>query len=267
MQEALAGDAVLVDSQLRTGGEEGLTNAQLRRWLAARGWDPARAAHDLKGHAAWRAAFCPEGRVLDSEVKNELAQDKVSLTGPDHKGRAVIVFSGKKHIPRPDGTEAQRFFCYSADAAIAMADPDLNPGGKVQFVFMAKGFGWQNFDVAGLSMLFKMIHAHYVERLETMYIHGCSATFEFLYRLVEPFVDPVTRRKVVLLPRNDEAAAAILEQAIGKEALPPILGGTGEAHPVSDCWAQLDLRGWKRQEAAAPKDCQQEEEHVLQLVA
>lgn len=46
-------------------------------WLAARGWDPARAAHDLAAHAEWRAAYCPHGRVLDAEVSNDLAQNKV----------------------------------------------------------------------------------------------------------------------------------------------------------------------------------------------
>ena len=39
-----------------------------------------------------------------------------------------------------------------------MAEPALNPGGRVAFVFMSRGFGWANFDVAGLTMLFKMIH-------------------------------------------------------------------------------------------------------------
>lgn len=45
----------------------------------ARNWDPARAAADLASLAAWRAGFMPQGRVLDSEVPNEIAQDKSFL--------------------------------------------------------------------------------------------------------------------------------------------------------------------------------------------
>ena len=55
------------------------THTKLRRWLRARGWDPARAARDLAAHAAWRAQFAPLGRVQESEVAREIAQGKVFL--------------------------------------------------------------------------------------------------------------------------------------------------------------------------------------------
>ena len=58
----------------------------------------------------------------------------------------------------------QRFFCFAADAAVALADRARNPEGRVVLVFLANGFGRKNFDVAGLAMLFGMVHAHYVRR-------------------------------------------------------------------------------------------------------
>jgi hypothetical protein len=122
-----------VSNLLRVGGEEPVTDRQLkrcvlapghtirrygtnscllhrrpsaraprarRRWLAARGWDPARAARDLAAHAAWRAETMPDGRVADSEVRNELAQRKVLLQGLDRRGRGVVVFIGGNHAPK-----------------------------------------------------------------------------------------------------------------------------------------------------------------------
>ncbi|KAI8466429.1 MAG: CRAL-TRIO domain-containing protein [Monoraphidium minutum] len=241
-------DAALVDAQLRRGGEEPLTDMQIRRWLAARGWDPARAAADLTAHAAWRAGFAPTGRVLDSEVANDVGQGKVVMTGPDRAGRSVLVFIGKNHFPRPDQAEVQRFFCYSADAGIALSKTGGAPG--VVLVFMARGFGWANFDIAGLSMLFRMVHTHYVERLAVMYIHGASRAFQILFKVVEPFVHPDTRRKVVLLPCDDDAAAEVLAADIGREALPPSLGGTAAARPIEQAWAELERS--RAAAAAAP---------------
>jgi hypothetical protein len=76
------------------------TNKTPKRWLAARGWDPERAAHDLAAHASWRAAFAPAGRVLDEEVANDIAQRKLFVQGPSAGGKGVVVFVGKNHIPR-----------------------------------------------------------------------------------------------------------------------------------------------------------------------
>ena len=72
--------------QLVSGGEEGLTDSTLRKWLVARKvctvtishllrphvladqaftlqWDVSRAAHDLQAHAKWRSEFVPHGRI------------------------------------------------------------------------------------------------------------------------------------------------------------------------------------------------------------
>jgi hypothetical protein len=68
------------------------------RWLAARGWDPRRAARDLAAHASWRAELVgPRGRVLDAEVANEIQQGKVLVQGPDRAGRGVVILIGGNH--------------------------------------------------------------------------------------------------------------------------------------------------------------------------
>lgn len=72
--------AARVHALLKSGGEEGLTPATLRRWLIARKGDGARAAKDLAAHGAWRAALVPLGRILeDDDLAPELAQNKVVL--------------------------------------------------------------------------------------------------------------------------------------------------------------------------------------------
>ena len=52
-----------VDAQLQRGGEEGLTDATLRRWLVARSWSTDAVLRDLASHATWREQFVPDGAI------------------------------------------------------------------------------------------------------------------------------------------------------------------------------------------------------------
>ncbi len=52
--------------------------------------------------------------------------------------------------------------------------------------------------------------AHYVERISTLYFHNAGSLLMQLYRLVAPFIDPVTRDKIVFLPRSAAEAAGVL---------------------------------------------------------
>jgi hypothetical protein len=54
--------------------------------------------------------------------------------------------------------EIQKFYCYAADAAIANADLERNPEGRVVFILDVGDFGWKNFDVLGAKALLNMIH-------------------------------------------------------------------------------------------------------------
>lgn len=54
-----------VHQHLTRGGEEGLTEATLRRWVRARKGDVAKAARDLTEHAEWRSKAVPDGRIME----------------------------------------------------------------------------------------------------------------------------------------------------------------------------------------------------------
>jgi hypothetical protein len=59
-----------VDAALTRGGELGLSEFTLTRWLVARKWSVEAAARDLRAHSEWRARTVPHGRV--SEVSQWL---------------------------------------------------------------------------------------------------------------------------------------------------------------------------------------------------
>jgi hypothetical protein len=50
-----------------------------------------------------------------------------------------------------------RFYCYAADACLAIADPGLNPKGRVVFILDMGDFGVKNFDLLGAKSIVTMI--------------------------------------------------------------------------------------------------------------
>ena len=78
-------------------------------------------------------------RVLQDQIVNELASNKVYLQGNDIQGRTVfIVLAKQQEMGRAE--ETKRFICYTLDNAIAAADPARNE--LRQFVCL--------FDLAGV---------------------------------------------------------------------------------------------------------------------
>lgn len=55
----------------------------------------------------WRRTFIPKGYVLDTEIKNEVAQNKAFVGGNDKKGRPILVVQARRHFQNttPGGSD------------------------------------------------------------------------------------------------------------------------------------------------------------------
>lgn len=60
--------------------------------------------------------------------------------------------------PRSDPTECRRFIYYAIDAALRMADPQLNPEARTIGIVSVQDFGWANFDLVGGISVAKAVH-------------------------------------------------------------------------------------------------------------
>mmetsp|Transcript_25556 Transcript_25556/g.55666 ORF Transcript_25556/g.55666 Transcript_25556/m.55666 type:complete len:272 (+) Transcript_25556:98-913(+) len=225
-----------VDAKLRNHGEEGLTDKCLRRWLVARKWKLADAKSSLASHAAWRADFMPAGHISEEQVARSIAHNKTSLQGLDKGGRPVVILLVERHIAKDlDFIEAKRFIAYTLDTCIKYTElhnPDWD--GKCTTVFDLSGMTMANYDVSALRAVFDLLQNHYPERLHRLYLYCAPFLFYGLWKIVSPFVDPVTKTKVVFLYR--ENAPSVFEQEFDKDVLIPELGGTGEWKPIQKQW-------------------------------
>lgn len=75
--------------------------------------------------------------------------------------------------------------------------------------FCRPGLQLQNLDATGLKHIFKLLQNHYVEQLAQLVMVGAPTIFWGLWRVVSPFIDPETRKKVVFVGAG--ATATLLE--------------------------------------------------------
>lgn len=245
LRERLAADYDALNGQLSRGGDfrdgEDLNNAAwLFRWLRARCWVVPKAEECIRQHAKWRAAFCPSGRIHESEVANELAANKLFLQGLDKKGRAVIVVLARNHSAwTRDISELERVSVYCIDALLDAVDPSVNPDRVMTFIFDLSDFGMSNVDLTAMIKLFHVINNHFVERLGRCFIYNAGVVFEGSWKVFSPMLDEVTMRKISFISPKDHTP---LHAEVPREILPPAYGGTGQLIPVTQAVADTRRR-------------------------
>ena len=70
---------------------------------------------------------------------------------------------------------------------------------------------------------------HYPERLRAVLLVGTPGIFYATWRLIKPWLDPVTAAKVHFLPSQSDAQAAALLQHVDAAVLPACYGGALQA--------------------------------------
>lgn len=163
LRELLGGEGGECDRLLRAGGETGLDDATLLRWLRARKWALAAAQHDLAAHAKWRAAYVPEGRILEEDVgDDEFNQDKSFLPGYDKAGRPLSIVRVKNHRGlHPE--RSKKYIAYALDTATWMGNQQPGWNGKFVGIFDLRGVTVANCDLATPRNVFDLLQHHYPE--------------------------------------------------------------------------------------------------------
>ncbi|QCD84948.1 phosphatidylinositol transfer protein 3-like [Vigna unguiculata] len=193
----------------------------IRRFLRARDLDLEKASTMFLKYLKWRHSFVPNGSVTVSEVRNDLAQEKVFMQGHDKIGRPIAVVVGRKHFQNKDGgDEFKRFVVYVFDKICASIPP-----GQEKFVAIAelKGWGYSNSDVRGYLGALTVLQDYYPERLGKLIIVNAPYIFMKVWQLIYPFIDNKTKKKIVFVDKN-KVKSALLED-IDESNMPEIFGG------------------------------------------
>uniref|UniRef100_A0A7S0VQ13 CRAL-TRIO domain-containing protein n=1 Tax=Polytomella parva TaxID=51329 RepID=A0A7S0VQ13_9CHLO len=195
---------------LKDGGEKHLEGIY-ERWLKARNWNVDHAARDLTNHSAWRK------------------------TGYDFQGHPIMLVIIRKHIPSE--SQSKRYIVYTMDTAFELGTRIPNWDGKLAGIFDLRGLTMANFDLETIKAVFDLLQNHYPERLDRLYIYGAPFIFHGMWRLIQPFVDPITRAKIRFVGVKE---LQVMTKDFPPKALPPEYGGSGMWIPVEGLRKQLE---------------------------
>ncbi|RZC60367.1 hypothetical protein C5167_022137 [Papaver somniferum] len=246
-----------VESQDPTSKD--VDDLMIRRFLRARGHDIEQGSALFLKYLKWRRSFVPNGLISESEITSNLAHKKVFLQGLDKRGRPIIVSFGSKHLPKKEKGGVEEFKQFPLSEAVFPDDyrfcgihsrqnmcEDARRTRKVCRHQDMEGWGYySNSDTRGclaaLTYRFEqltyriqpnIIWDNYPERLGKMYLVHVSSVFMAAWKLVYPFIDSSTKKKIVFV-ENKKLKSTLLEH-IDESQLPEIYGGKQPLVPIEE---------------------------------
>ncbi|XP_012471059.1 uncharacterized protein LOC105788644 [Gossypium raimondii] len=217
---------ILVEKQDPSSKE--VEDGALRRFLRARDLDVEKASNMFLKYLNWKRNFVPNGSISPSEIRHEIQQNKMFLQGWDKKGRPIALLLAARHFQHEGGVdEFKRFIVYLFDKIITRMPP-----GQEKFIVIGdlKGWGYANSDIRAYLAALSLVQDYYPERLEKLFVVHAPYIFMTAWKVVYPFIDPKTRKKMIFVD-NKSLKSTLLEE-IDESQLPATLGGKLELVPI-----------------------------------
>lgn len=194
----------------------------LRRYLRARQWNVKKAEKFLKESLAWRAKFKPEELRWD-HVAKEGETGKIYRTNfHDKLGRTVLIMCpGRQNTNDHDGQ--MKHLAYCLENAILSLTP-----GTEKIVWLIDFRGWtlaKNPPLRTSMETLNILQNQYPERLGAAICYDPPHMFQTFWRIIRPFIDPVTYQKIKFIYSNQPDAMKFLEETFDLEVLEKTFGG------------------------------------------
>ncbi|PPR92024.1 hypothetical protein GOBAR_AA28651 [Gossypium barbadense] len=218
----------------------------IRRFLRARDLDIEKANTMLLKYLSWRRTFLPKGFVSESEISNQLADNKLCMQGVDKQGRPIVVAFGGRHKPTKGNLEEVKLSCIALNQDIWFCYmppwPNMRldivtrmPRGQEKFVAIGdlEGWGYSNSDIRAYVASLSILQDCYPERLAKLFIVHVPYIFMTAWKVVYPFIDSRTKKKIIFV-ENKKLKSTLLND-IDESQLPDIYGGKLPLVPIENC--------------------------------
>ncbi|KAG8388168.1 hypothetical protein BUALT_Bualt02G0097800 [Buddleja alternifolia] len=208
-----------------------LDHLMLRRFLRARDLDAEKACAMFIKYLKWRQTFVLKGFISASEVRNEIAQNKLFMQGKDKKGRPILVGFAARHFAcKEDADELRRYVVFTLDKLCSRI-----PDGEEKFIVIGdlQGIGYCNKDIRGCIAALSILQDYYPERLEKLFLIHVPYIFMTAWKICfYPFIDKSNNKKIVFV-KNKKLKATLMED-IDESELLEIYGGQLQMVPIQD---------------------------------
>eukprot|EP00210_Caulerpa_lentillifera_P001533 g1471.t1 len=182
---------------LKKEDNEFCDDAMVLRYLRATSGNVAKAAERIEASVQWRRQIQPESLVCKACVRDPSAH-YMNVVGFCKIQRPVF-YSCMKLSRSKDVEEGKIHLITQFEQAIRMM-----PDGVEQWVWVSDffGFGMSDMSPAMARRFVDLTANHYPERLGAYLVVDAPTIFEGLWKLVKPWLDPVTVQKIIFVPND-----------------------------------------------------------------
>ncbi|QDZ17933.1 CRAL-TRIO domain-containing protein [Chloropicon primus] len=208
------------------------------RFLRARHWDVPKAQTLIQNYLDWRAEMDPP-TIKWKDIAEEFETGKVyRLSLSDFKSRQVVILRPGKQNTK-NHLQQMKQLVYTMESAIGMKAKESRermetavvttpPEEQLIVLLDFTGYTLRNAPPFKTSLeTLKILQDHYCERLGEALLLNPPGVFRMLWKLIRPFIDKRTLKKINFLPKNFKECD-LLQERFNLEELDVSLGGTGD---------------------------------------
>lgn len=204
-----------------------LDDAAYLRYLRARNFDIEKSIAMLEATLEWRKQFGLK-EIHESwmdTIRMENSTGKMYCRGFDRENHCIIYLRPKmENTHDHDGN--LKHLVFNLERAIAIMKYRGQNVEKLSLVIDYDGYSLMNAPPMKTSNeTLSILQNHYPERLFRAYCVQPPWIFNAFYKMISPFIDPVTKAKIVMVTGNLEQCGARLDQEIDLAALERSVGG------------------------------------------
>ncbi|KAF9132569.1 hypothetical protein BGW39_011834 [Mortierella sp. 14UC] len=186
-------------------------DALLLRFIRARKWNTINALSMMFKAFKWRLDEDIPAVKYSSDIQlnhqnpnffDQLEMGKFYIKGTDIDGRIVAYLNVKLHHPgdQPPKT-LEKLTIYVMECGRVMVE---HPVETVCLVFDLTGFSLSNMDFAMVRYLISIFEAYYPESLGRIVVHGAPFVFWGVWKIIEPWMDPVVASKIRFTKKDQD---------------------------------------------------------------
>ena len=143
-----------------------------------------------------------ELNALYPKFYEQLESGKFFIHGTDNEGRIVAYLNVRLHYPNEQPAKTlEKLTIYVMEAGRVLVK---HPVETVCLVFDLTGFSLSNMDFAMVKYLVTVFEAYYPESLGRIVIHGAPFVFWGVWKVIQPWLDPVVAAKVVFTRKDED---------------------------------------------------------------
>ncbi|TPX57032.1 hypothetical protein PhCBS80983_g04126 [Powellomyces hirtus] len=176
----------------------------LLRYLRAVKWDVEAAVKRIESTLLWRREYQPH-QISADEVEPEAVNGKEYVSGYDLMGRPLLYL-----IPRKEHTKTYdrqlRYVVYNLEHAIKAMPPGVE---KLNILIDYEGLSVFTAPPASQAKkVLQILGDHYPERLGMGFVFNPSWYLWGFFKIISPFLDPITKSKIHFVNLKKLAALA-----------------------------------------------------------